>query len=307
VALVLPDRWVWDFWLARDGDTHHLFYLQAPTSLADPDRRHWNVSIGHATSTDLRRWTVLPDALGPADGPAWDDYTTWTGCVLQHEGTWWMFYTGTSRSEDGLVQRIGAATSPDLTTWDRVGRDPLLEADARWYEQLDRAVWHDQAWRDPWVVRDGDRFHLFCTARVPHGEPRTRGVIGHAVSHDLLHWEVQPPVTEPGVFGEMEIPQVVQLRDRWVLLFSAPAASAEVEQSLPGVGITGTHLLRAHGIAGPYSWDTHELVDGDARASRYGGKAVSSTGGWQLLTWLMHDEHGQFVGAISDPRPVELG
>ena len=53
----LPDSWVWDFWTAVDDDTTHLFYLHAPKSLGDPDLRHRNAAIGHATSEDLVTWT----------------------------------------------------------------------------------------------------------------------------------------------------------------------------------------------------------------------------------------------------------
>ena len=34
----LPDSWVWDFWLAKDQDTYHLFFLYASRALHDPDR-----------------------------------------------------------------------------------------------------------------------------------------------------------------------------------------------------------------------------------------------------------------------------
>jgi beta-fructofuranosidase len=54
VPLRLPNRWIWDFWLARDGKDYHAFYLQAPRSLGDPALRHFNASIGHAVSQDLR-------------------------------------------------------------------------------------------------------------------------------------------------------------------------------------------------------------------------------------------------------------
>src|SRR5690606_19339933 len=46
MPLALPDRWVWDFWFAHDGDDVHVFYLQAPRALGDPDRRHHNATIG---------------------------------------------------------------------------------------------------------------------------------------------------------------------------------------------------------------------------------------------------------------------
>jgi hypothetical protein len=39
MALQLPDKWVWDFWLIRDAMDYHAFYLQAPRSLGDPELR----------------------------------------------------------------------------------------------------------------------------------------------------------------------------------------------------------------------------------------------------------------------------
>ena len=44
MTLRLPDKWVWDFWLARDGTDYHAFYLQAPRALGDPELRHLNAA-----------------------------------------------------------------------------------------------------------------------------------------------------------------------------------------------------------------------------------------------------------------------
>src|SRR5260370_36559786 len=79
--LRLADAWTWDFWLADDGRSYHLYFLKAPRHLGHPDERHWNVSIGHAASPDLADWTVVSDAIAPSDGPAFDDTGTWTGSV----------------------------------------------------------------------------------------------------------------------------------------------------------------------------------------------------------------------------------
>src|SRR3712207_8946841 len=73
MTLRLPDKWVWDFWLVRDGTDYHAFYLQAPRSLGDPELRHLNASIGHAASKDLRHWRILPDALSADPPGVWDD------------------------------------------------------------------------------------------------------------------------------------------------------------------------------------------------------------------------------------------
>src|SRR3712207_9289765 len=109
--LRLPDHWVWDSWLAADGDEHHLFFLRASRALLDPDRRHDRASVGHATSSDLRRWALQPDALVHADPPAWDDMAIWTGSVARaDDGVWQLFYTGRSLSERGLrseERRVG--------------------------------------------------------------------------------------------------------------------------------------------------------------------------------------------------------
>ena len=63
----LDDRWVWDFWIADDGSMFHLFFLQAPRSLGDPDLRHDHASVGHAVSPDLTTWTAVGLALSPPE------------------------------------------------------------------------------------------------------------------------------------------------------------------------------------------------------------------------------------------------
>jgi TrwC relaxase/Glycosyl hydrolases family 32 N-terminal domain len=126
--------------------------------VGDPDLRHWNTSVGHAISTDLVQWQVVADALTPSTEPAFDDLATWTGSVVRgDDDTWYLFYTGLSKADDGLVQRVGLATSEDLTTWRKHGSDLLVTADSRWYATLDGSG-ASEAWRDPWIVRgpDGD-------------------------------------------------------------------------------------------------------------------------------------------------------
>lgn len=306
--LRLDDRWIWDFWTTEWQGVHHLFFLHAPRALGDPELRHRQARIGHAVSTDLVDWQLRADALAPSEGPAWDDLTTWTGSVIRHDGQWWMFYTGTCAAEDGTVQRVGAVVSADLDTWHRV-HGPLIEADPTWYERLDLDAWYEEAWRDPWVLRDpvDGSFHAFVTARAASGPPDTRGVIGHAVSPDLLRWEVRPPVTEPGVFGHLEIPQLLDLGGRVHLLFSTPPAPPPVAARMPAAGVGGTHLLSADSLVGPFRWSTHKLLDGESTGRRYGGRVLRTDAGLRLLTWLANGPDGAFVGAIDDPRPVEVG
>ena len=166
MTFTVDGEFVWDFWTAYDEESerHHLFYLHAPTSLGDPDLRHRNARVGHAVSADLRRWTMLPDPLSAPVPGSFDELASWTGCTVRGEDDWWMFTTGLSPADDGRVQRIGSARSPDLQAWTRTGLE--LSADPEHY-QLTTHSWLEEAWRDPWVVQgDDSRWHMYVTARA---------------------------------------------------------------------------------------------------------------------------------------------
>lgn len=61
--LSVPGSWVWDFWLADDGRQHHIFFLNAPKTLGDEQRRHRAARIGHAVSEDLVTWSLIEDVF----------------------------------------------------------------------------------------------------------------------------------------------------------------------------------------------------------------------------------------------------
>ncbi|WP_298457185.1 glycoside hydrolase family 68 protein [uncultured Cellulomonas sp.] len=301
--LRLADHWVWDSWGAHDGTHHHLFFLRASRALHDPDRRHLRASVGHARSTDLRTWELLPDALVAADSPAWDDQATWTGSVVRApDGSWRMFYTGVGRAEGGLVQRVGMARSDDLTTWHRVGDGPLLEADPRWYEKLDTTAWIDEAWRDPFVFADPDGagWHMLLTARVPDGDPAGRSVIGHATSPDLDAWAVQPPLSVPAGFGQLEVPQAVVVDGLPVLVFSCwPDRMAPDRRA--GWARGGVWVAPGESLTGPWDLDAATPFD---HASLYAARLVEEQPGRWALLGFRDTEDGRFVGEIADPLPV---
>jgi len=255
------DRYLWDFWFAprapRPDVPYHLFHLQAPQDLPDPERRHAVAAVGHAVSADLVHWKALPIALAAGAPGNWDDRAIWTGSIIEREGIYYFFYTGTHRAESGLIQRIGLATSTDLIHWRRHPANPLVVADPRWYETLDLGGWPEETCRDPWVVYSPAEavYYMFFTARVNYGPADGRGVIGCARSPDLLTWEMLPPVSPPGEFGYLEVPQVVSLRGRFYMLFCT-AASKHAAHRLARTGSkgqwSGTGYLVAEKLTGPY-------------------------------------------------------
>lgn len=309
--LQLEHKWVWDFWFAVDGSDYHMFYLQADKSLGNPDLRHWNVSIGHAVSQDLKHWKVLPDALAPTpnNDEAPDSFTTWTGCVIKHADEWTMYYTGTKRAEKGLVQRVCMARSPDLIHWTKSADNPVAQLDERWYDGLKLEYWHDASWRDPWVVKDPHQnlYHMFITCRVNSGEPDGRGAVGYASSTDFNHWTVGEPFFAPGWFGEMEVPQIEKIGERYYLFCSvskrfhskAHLASAAYEPQ------TGVKYFVSDSMLGPYECVGNGFLTGAKQEGLYSGRLIKDAqGNWQLMAFMGNDSEGHFAGNIIDPIPV---
>ncbi|WP_299879547.1 glycoside hydrolase family 68 protein [uncultured Cocleimonas sp.] len=312
--LALDDKWVWDYWLVRNPDDNlwHVFFLQADKSIIDPELRHWNVSFGHATSTDLIQWDYLGTCFQPANSPSWDDKTTWTGSVVQNEdGLWHLFYTGSSEEENGLIQRIGHATSSDLHHWVRVDNGFCLDLDARWYDSEYRPdYWHDRAMRDPWVMRDpeGSGWMMFFTARVPGiEEANNAGAIGLARSNDLYKWTLSPPVFQGG-FGQLEVPQVIQISGKWYCLFcnSGDHWSKAYEANMPGGKVSGTHYLMADNINGPWTIAPGKFLDGGLPCRRYVGKLLETDAGLRYMSFWHDTAEGEFIGTLSDPVEVKL-
>src|ERR671932_384240 len=99
--LRLDDLWIWDSWVADDGDLYHLYFLQAPRSLGDASMRH--VDRTWYKTLDL----APPGTTGPALTTASE---TWRDpLVLPDPGGdgWHMLLTaravGAGRNDDGVV------------------------------------------------------------------------------------------------------------------------------------------------------------------------------------------------------------
>lgn len=300
----LPDSYVWDFWLADDGDRYHLFFLYASRALQDPDARHHRASVGHAVSDDLRHWTRIEDALVRSDAPAFDDLATWTGSVVRgDDGVWHLFYTGTTLTDAGNVQSIGVATSTDLITWTKSAANPILEADPRWYELLRDGQWNDEAFRDPFVYREADgTWRMLITARANHGEAIERGVVGTATSPDLVTWTLQPPLTEPGAgFGQLEVLNTADIDGASVLFFSCLAP--ELSDARRATGSTGG--VWAVVADAPGEWDPRQSqqVTGE---DLYVGRVIAdrATGEPLFLAFRNFGPDGEWLGGVTDPAPI---
>ena len=302
-----PDVWIWDSWIADDGETYHLFFLQAPKALGDPTRRHTAATIGLATSKDLLTWTYEGTALAPVPG-GWDDLALWTGSVTRRDdGRWLMYYTAINTGGRHLRdQRLGVVESDDLRTWRRVTDQPVLQVDARWYKTLDDAPHLSETWRDPLVVRDpgGDGWAMYVCARAT-GAPRLQdGVLAHARSADLVTWELGPPVTQPSGFGQLEVPQVKEIDGQPILVFTChPDEQSQWQRD--EFGYFCTWYVLGESLTGP--WDISTARPFRDEPFLFAAPLVQTRdGGWAFVGFRNQEPQGVLSFHIIDPVPVEL-
>tara|TARA_B000000437_G_scaffold217353_1_gene194840 strand:+ start:690 stop:1655 length:966 start_codon:yes stop_codon:yes gene_type:complete len=308
--LELRDQWVWDFWLTKDEKQYYCYFLKANKSLDDPDLRHFNVSQGLAVSHDLISWDYKGTVLSPSTSPNFDDYTTWTGSVLKKQNQWHYFYTGGSKKEDGKLQRIGHAVGSTPYSFARVGNGLALDLDANIYEEYTPGFWHDRSLRDPWVMinPNGNGYIMAYTARVSISKQANEcGAIGLARSDDLNNWAALPPLYQ-GSFGQLEVPQIFNINNRWYCLFCTRPEdwSNSFRNEYNGKVVKGTHYLIADSFDGPWQLAPGPLLTSNSSIELYAGKVIYHKDKYVFMGFLHDDEKGNFVGKISNPLDLSV-
>lgn len=188
---------------------HHLFYLHQG-------------SWAHTVSTDLIHWKDLPPALSPCADPAGPDAQCWTGSVVEHDGKFYLFYTGQNPQDPKSDQKVMLATSKDLVTWEKEPERTFYpDGKIYWSKSINGPIpgmgYHHQAFRDPDVFWHEGRkqwwmiFHALTAA-------------GHApclalyTSDDLLTWTPQPPLATYPANVSLDCPHATPLQGQWFVI-----------------------------------------------------------------------------------------
>lgn len=270
-----------DFWFLRRKKTIHMFYLIDGIG-----------GIGHAVSYDLFHWEEKGTILLPGTAGSWDDAALWTGSAIEKDGKCYLFYTGLCKSEkNGSIQRTGLAVSEDFITWNKHPGNPILQADARWYEAQGGAVHNDWvSWRDPFVFYDditGFYYALMC-ARSNKGTGDGRGCIGLARSHNLTGWEAHPPIISPGLYREMEVPQVFKYNGKFYIIHSTTRAwySSLARRNKRDYEIqSGTHYFFSKKLFSGYRVPPDDAVACMSGSAPYAGQVIKIDDRLLLFHW----------------------
>ena len=217
--------YVWDTWYFNIENELHCIHLQI---LRPGSTRSEKLSgvLGQAYTTDLVHWKELPPALMRGEAGTYDDEELWTGCVIEHEGTYYLYYTARSSVERGNVNRIALATSKDGVRWERYPGNPIIIPDSEYYvnEFAPLDIYHHGQpivdCRDMCVLKspDGHGFIGYFAARRPADTNAESSVIALVRSEDLIHWEQEPPCFTPDRFGCVEVPEVFFLNGKYYML-----------------------------------------------------------------------------------------
>ena len=192
---------------------YHVFYLHAVEGTP------WE----HIVSRDLVRWRELPAALrqDPADARGPDGGNMFTGSVVEHAGTFHIFYTGHNPKNPEGMEHVCHATSPDLVKWTKHPEHAFGADGVRYKAKSD--------FRDPYVFwnEQGKCWWMLLCARGAQGGKPAQGV---ARSTDLVKWEqVEPLVFDPPLkAGTPECPDLFRCGDTWYLVHSPSAGTTDV-------------------------------------------------------------------------------
>jgi beta-fructofuranosidase len=310
-------KFIWDAWYAWEGDQLHAFYLQANRAECnnDPDARHNLASVGHAVLNG-NGWQEIGTTFAKSEG--WDDVAIWTGCVVPTGSQYLLFYTARN-SREPLIhtpfeqqrpQHIGLATSTDLHHWQRAPNSlvrPVIPNPGQRFG-LDGV-----AWRDPYIVRLGEKYYAFICARLDR--ETECGVVAYVTSDDLCTWSTEPQLIQcPREFYQMEVPQLFWRRSgkgkRCYLIFCAQEKDCSAARRAKKLACeTGTYYLQSEEL--PLDYEGLPTFTESARLllpNLYAGKLLRPECDEApiLLGFVWADASGNFVGGISDPVRVRF-
>ncbi|HLK60219.1 MAG TPA: glycoside hydrolase family 32 protein [Chthonomonadaceae bacterium] len=205
------DAWAADFIPFYTAGRFWLFYL-----LDWRDReKHGEGTPWYLVSTaDFVHFTEHGEVL-PRGTVQDQDLYVFTGCVVDGEDGYHLFYTGHNPHFKALgkpVQAVMHAVSEDLLTWTKIPEDTFYAPPG--YEPDD--------WRDPFVFWnfEAKEWWMLLAARFTEGPSRRRGCTALCASKDLKTWEVREPFYAPGLFYTHECPDLFRMGDWWYLVFS---------------------------------------------------------------------------------------
>lgn len=190
-------------WILRDNDLFGSgelkqvdgYYIGTYHAYPQPGYEVGSAVIGISRSKDLKNWTLDPPSLFCTDGGYWEAGGLYKSCLLEHNGTYYLFYNAKRKGPHGLAKEQSSfATSTDLKNWTRSPENPVIPAGKE-------GSFDDVFASDPCVLKIQDGWALFYYSLDSKGVARDC----IAFSKDLVHWQkADKPILDVGPPGSYD-------------------------------------------------------------------------------------------------------
>ncbi len=243
--------------------TYHVFYMR---------ESNW----GHIASEDLVNWRILPDAITKGqDSLGADGEGCWTGSIVEHQGLFYLFYTGKNSKDPKGDQKVMMATSKDLVRWVKAPQHTFYaDGNIYWNKTMngsidDKLDYHHQAFRDPDVFWNEERseWWMLLHATLTDG---TAPAMGLYTSKDIINWKPSKPLLVYPAEISGDCPFIFPSKGKWFLNFA------------------DYHYLTADNLEGPYEETAKAFDCGDLRVP----KIMWDGRRFILVGWIL-DYHGE--------------
>jgi predicted GH43/DUF377 family glycosyl hydrolase len=132
--------------------------------------------------------------MRPDPSCSWEAGGLYKSWLLEHDGTWYLFYNAKNKTDGAWKEQTGFATSTDLEHWQRYAGNPVLRNGVA-------GSFDEQFASDPCVLRDGDHWVMFYFGLAKDGHARD----GVAFSWDLQNWtKSEKPLLDIGAPGSVD-------------------------------------------------------------------------------------------------------
>ena len=174
-------------WIVRDNDLFGSGQLKKidgkflGTYHAYPGAGYENgpAKIGLCRSDDLLHWDLEEPFLYASDGASWENGGLYKSCLVEHGGTYFMFYNARNLIPGPWQEQTGMVVSTDLRSWKRFEGNPVLTVGAS-------GSFDDRFASDPTVLKHKDTWVMFYYS-MELSDRRARNSV--AFSKDLFRWE----------------------------------------------------------------------------------------------------------------------
>ena len=227
-----PGYYAKDFAFIYAKGRFHVFYIRHQLDVPNDSTEN---DLGHAIWSAGRGWTQLAPVLHVRPDN-WDNLHVWAPSIIYDDSTstWFMYYTGVTRVpyDYSWYQRIGVATSQDLSHWTRYD-EPVFGGDLAEGVFSDSSQYAGCQFRDPFVMPDpttGGADWLMYYAATPAG-PTSQLITHVARNHrGFTPWQSVKPLWNTDFFtggaqahyvGFTESPHVFAWGGQWYLFYSS--------------------------------------------------------------------------------------